>query len=219
MCNGNCVTVMLKIATDPINLPRPLPRRIAAVRDWSVTYVLLLRLQPLIQSLFNAMARTKQTAKKTGPASGAAGAKRTAPSGGKSPRKGLSHKSIKDAKVQHQQNPQQKNKRHRYRPGTVALREIRRYQKSTELLIRKLPFYRLVRELAQDMRINIPGKYSSMPRFATGAIGALQEASEAYLVGLFEDTLLCCIHAKRVTILPKDIQLARRLRGEKDKEK
>ena len=106
----------------------------------------------------------------------------------------------------------------------MALREIRRYQKSTELLIRKLPFQRLVREIAQDFKRDL--------RFQYVAIGALQvkiilypyhssicyliqEASEAYLVGLFEDTNLCAIHAKRVTIMPMDLQLARRLRGER----
>ena len=88
----------------------------------------------------------------------------------------------------------------RYRPGTVALREIRRYQKSTELLIRKLPFNRLVREIAQDFKTNL--------RFQAQAILALQEVAEAYLVGLFDDINLCGIHAKRVTIMPKDIQLA-----------
>ncbi|XP_038155715.1 histone H3-like [Cyprinodon tularosa] len=98
-------------------------------------------------------------------------------------------------------------KPHRYRPGTVALREIRRYQKSTELLIRKLPFQRLVREIAQDFKTDL--------RFQSSTVMALQEASEAYLVGLFEDTNLCAIHAKRVTIMPKDIQLARRIRGER----
>jgi len=91
--------------------------------------------------------------------------------------------------------------------GTVALREIRRYQKSTELLIRKLPFQRLVREIAQDFKSDL--------RFQSSAIGALQESVEAYLVSLFEDTNLCAIHAKRVTIQSKDIQLARRLRGER----
>ena len=96
---------------------------------------------------------------------------------------------------------------HRYRPGTVALHEIRKYQKSTELLIRKLPFQRLVREIAQDFKTDL--------RFQSSAILALQEASEAYLVGLFEDTNLCAIHAKRVTIMPKDVQLARRIRGER----
>ena len=94
-----------------------------------------------------------------------------------------------------------------YRPGTVALREIRRYQKSTELLIRKLPFQRLVREIAQEFKTDL--------RFQGSAVLALQEAAEAYLVGLFEDTNLCAIHAKRVTIMPKDIQLARRIRGER----
>ncbi|KAD5507498.1 hypothetical protein E3N88_15201 [Mikania micrantha] len=98
-------------------------------------------------------------------------------------------------------------KPHRYRPGTVALREIRKYQKSTELLIRKLPFQRLVREIAQDFKTDL--------RFQSHAVLALQEAAEAYLVGLFEDTNLCAIHAKRVTIMPKDIQLARRIRGER----
>ncbi|KXZ46674.1 hypothetical protein GPECTOR_41g638 [Gonium pectorale] len=98
-------------------------------------------------------------------------------------------------------------KPHRYRPGTVALREIRKYQKSTELLIRKLPFQRLVREIAQDFKTDL--------RFQSQAVLALQEAAEAYLVGLFEDTNLCAIHAKRVTIMPKDIQLARRIRGER----
>ncbi|KAI0676282.1 hypothetical protein C8Q78DRAFT_8510 [Trametes maxima] len=88
-------------------------------------------------------------------------------------------------------------KPHRFRPGTVALREIRRYQKSTELLIRKLPFQRLVREIAQDFKTDL--------RFQSSAVMALQEASEAYLVSLFEDTNLAAIHAKRVTIQPKDL--------------
>jgi histone H3 len=96
---------------------------------------------------------------------------------------------------------------HRYRPGTVALREIRKYQKSTDLLIRKMPFQRLVREVAQDIRRDL--------RFQSSAVQALQEASEAYLVGLFEDANLCAIHARRVTIMPKDMQLARRIRGER----
>ncbi|XP_071714245.1 histone H3.3-like [Rutidosis leptorrhynchoides] len=95
-------------------------------------------------------------------------------------------------------------KPHRYRPGTVALRK---FQKSTGLLIRKLPFQRLVREIAQDFKTDL--------RFQSHAVLALQEAAEAYLVGLFEDTNLCAIHTKRVTIMPKDIQLARRIRGER----
>ena len=98
-------------------------------------------------------------------------------------------------------------KRHRYRPSTVALREIHWYQKLTKLLIRRLPFQRLVREIAQDMkgRLNV----------ASWAILALQEAAEAYLIGLFEDTNLCAIHAKCITIMPKDIQLTRHIRGER----
>jgi len=98
-------------------------------------------------------------------------------------------------------------KRHRYRPGTVALREIRRYQKSTELLIRKLPFQRLVKEIAATLKEDL--------RFQAAAIMALQEASEAYLVALFEDTNLCAIHAKRVTIKDIDMRLALRIRGGK----
>jgi histone H3 len=136
-----------------------------------------------------AMARTKQTARKS--------------TGGKAPRKQL---AVKAARKSAPATGGVK-KPHRYRPGTVALREIRRYQKSTELLIRKLPFQRLVREIAQDFKTDL--------RFQSSAIGALQEAAEAYLVSLFEDTNLAAIHAKRVTIQPKDIQLARRLRGER----
>ena len=98
-------------------------------------------------------------------------------------------------------------KPHRYRPRTVTLHEIRRYQGSTKLLIRKMPFQRLVREIMQDFKTDL--------RFQSAAIMALQEASEAYLVGLFEDSNLCAIHAKRVTIMPKDIQLARRICGER----
>ena len=140
------------------------------------------------------MARTKSTARKcTG-------------TGGKAPRKQLlatkaARKSAPTATAGGVKKP------HRYRPGTVALREIRRFQKSTDLLIRKAPFQRLVREIAQDMKRDV--------RFQSTAVLALQEASEAYLVGLFEDTNLCAIHAKRVTIMPKDIQLARRIRGER----
>ena len=143
------------------------------------------------------------------------------PGSGKAPRKppqakapskkmkGISKATItKGKKLPVSQQGQQK-KPHRYQPGTVALREIRRYQKSTELLIRKLPFQRLVWELAQDL-----GKMNA--RFQSGAIMALQEASEAYLVGLLEDANLCAVHAKRVTIMPKDIQLAHRTRGERN---
>lgn len=95
-------------------------------------------------------------------------------------------------------------KPHRFKPGTVALREIRKYQRSTEFLIRRLPFQRLVREFAQDAKTDF--------RFQAAALEALQEAAEAYLVGVFEDTNWCAIHAKRVTIQPKDMLLAKRLR-------
>ena len=94
----------------------------------------------------------------------------------------------------------------RFRPVVMALREIRHYQKFSMLLIRKLLLQRLVREIAQDFKSDL--------RFQAVAILCLQEATEAYLVGLFEDTNLCAIHAKRVTIMPRDLQLARRIRGE-----
>ena len=93
----------------------------------------------------------------------------------------------------------------RFRPGTVAIREIRRYQKSTELLIKKLPFQRLVKEIAQNFKSDL--------RFQASAVIALQEATESYIVNLFQDTNLCAIHARRVTIMPKDMQLAKRIRG------
>ena len=98
-------------------------------------------------------------------------------------------------------------RKRRYRLGTLALREIRHYQKKTNLLIRKAPFARLVREIAQREMQDL--------RFQNSAIGALQEAAEAYLVGLFEDTNLCAIHAKQITIMPRDVQLARRIHGER----
>ena len=135
------------------------------------------------------MARTKQTARKS--------------TGGKAPRKQLAQKAARKSAP----STGGVKRSYRFRPGTVALREIRKYQKSTELLIRKLPFQRLVREVAQD--------FKSTLRFQSHAIMALHQASEAYLVSLFEDTNLCAIHAKRVTIFPKDIQLARRIRGER----
>jgi len=92
------------------------------------------------------------------------------------------------------------------RPGERALKEIRAYQASTDLLIRRLPFARLVREIQMS--------FTRTPyRWQSTAMLALQEAAEAHLVGLFEDCNLCAIHAKRVTIMPKDMQLARRIRG------
>ena len=94
----------------------------------------------------------------------------------------------------------------RYRPGTQALRQIRRYQKTTDLLIKKLPFARLVKEILLS--------YKENARMQVTAIHALQEASEAYLIGLFSDTLACAIHARRVTITIQDIKLAKKIRGE-----
>ncbi len=99
-------------------------------------------------------------------------------------------------------------KPHRYHPGTVALREIRRFQKTTELLIRKAPFQRVVREIAQKMFPNEDLRFQSL------AVLALHEASEAYMVGMFDNTNLAALHAKRVTIMPRDILLAQHLRGE-----
>ncbi|XP_066574385.1 histone H3-like centromeric protein A isoform X2 [Amia ocellicauda] len=96
-------------------------------------------------------------------------------------------------------------RRRRFRPGTRALMEIRRYQKSTELLLRKGPFSRVVREVCQMFRVDL--KWQAI------ALSALQEAAEAFLVRLFQDAYLCTIHAKRVTLFPRDIQLARRIRG------
>ena len=135
------------------------------------------------------MARTKQTARIS--------------AGGKAPRKQLATKAARKSAPA----TGGVKKPHRYRPGTVALRDIRRYQKSTDLLIPKIPFQRVVREIVKSWLIEI--------RFQESAILALQEAAEAYMIGLFEDTNLCAIHAKRVTVMPKDIQLARRIRGER----
>ncbi|CAM5105357.1 unnamed protein product [Natator depressus] len=97
--------------------------------------------------------------------------------------------------------------RRRYRPGQRALLEIRKFQKSTNLLISKLPFSRVVREICLMYTRGVDFRWQAM------ALLALQEAAEAFLVRLLEDSYLCSIHAKRVTLFPKDIQLARRIRG------
>eukprot|EP00804_Cyclotella_cryptica_P013287 CCRYP_018645-RA/>CCRYP_018645-RA protein AED:0.08 eAED:0.07 QI:0/-1/0/1/-1/0/1/0/134 len=133
------------------------------------------------------MARTKQTARKS--------------TGGKAPRKQLATKAARKSAPA----AGGCKKPHRYRPGTVALREIRKYQKSTDLLIRKLPFQRFLREVTQDFRGDM--------RYTATSLAASQEASEAYLIGLMEDTNLCAIHARRVTIMPKDMQLSGELKG------
>ncbi|THH19860.1 hypothetical protein EW146_g1405 [Bondarzewia mesenterica] len=109
--------------------------------------------------------------------------------------------------------PATERRKKRFRPGTVALREIRKYQKNTDLLIRKLPFARVVREIALDMMTDTQQYSDRGLMWQSSALLALQEATEAFLVHLFEDANLCAIHAKRVTIMPRDIQLARRIRG------
>ena len=136
------------------------------------------------------MARTKQTARKS--------------TGGKAPRKQLASKVARKSAPA---SGSSLKKPHRFRPGTVALREIRKYQKTTNLLLRKQPFQRLVREVAADFKSDL--------RFQATAVAALQEACEAHMVGLFEDTNLCAVHARRVTIMPRDMQLARRIRGDR----
>ena len=122
------------------------------------------------------------------------------PVAGKSPRKKLLTKAARKMMA-----PQRRKLR--YGPGTVALQQIRRYQKTTDLLIRKLPFYRLVKEILQSFGMNY--------RMTPGTVNALQEPAEAYLVGLFKDSNLCAIHAKRITIMSKDIQLTHCIRGER----
>ena len=142
------------------------------------------------------MARTKQTARHS--------------TGGKAPRFQLATKAARRSAPA----SGGVKKPHRYCPGTVALREICRYQKSTDLLIRKVPFQRLAREVLQDL--NKPGSYPrfNATRFQATSLLAIQESVEAFSIGMFEDINLCAIHARRVTIMPKDMQLALRIRGE-----
>ncbi|KJP86329.1 hypothetical protein AK88_04048 [Plasmodium fragile] len=97
---------------------------------------------------------------------------------------------------------------HRYRPGVLALKEIRAYQATTQLLIPKIPFVRVVKEITRLFELP-----NEQLRYTPEALLALQTASEAYLVSLFEDAYLCSLHANRVTLMPKDIHLARRIRG------
>ena len=137
------------------------------------------------------------------------------PKGRKTPSSGSiryvpSDKDIREARVAGHlyADDSRKKGKNRFRPGHLALNEIRHYQKKVNLLIRKLPFQRLVREIAQQFSMTLRSRSST--------ITALQEASDAYLIHLFEDTNLCTIHAKHVTIMPKDIQLARCIRGERN---
>jgi histone H3 len=129
------------------------------------------------------MSRTKQTAK-SAPAAKKVGSKKT-----KAPRA-----------------PGMKKSR-RFRPGTVALRQIRKFQKGTNTLIRKAPFQRMVREVANTQKDGL--------RWQSAAVAAMQEATESYVIGLLSDSNLCALHARRVTVMPRDIHLARRLRGER----
>ena len=149
------------------------------------------------------MARTKSTARKCD-------------ANGNPPRKLLALRAAKKttAKIQKQLGlgPLPAKKPRRYRPGTVAIREIRRYQRSTDNVIRRLPFQRLVREISRELLGTSGGREY---RYQANALLALQEAAEAYLVELFYWTNEIAIHCKRVTILPRDMMLACRIRGER----
>ena len=132
--------------------------------------------------------------------------------GGKQPRKHISHKILRKG-ITHTGGIK---KPHRYRPGMVALREIRWYQRSTENVIKRTPFQKLIKEISQEYRIHPdgPGTPSVHVHFQSTAIAALQEAAENFIVGLFLDINLLDIHARHVTIMPRDIQLALHIRGD-----
>ena len=132
--------------------------------------------------------------------------------GGKQPRKHISHKVLRKGI----NLTEGIKKPHRYRPGMLALREIRRYQRSTENLIKRTPFQKLIREISQEYCIcpDGPGTPSVQVHFQSTAIAALQEAAENFTVGLFEYINLLAIHARHVTIMPRDIQLALHIRGD-----
>lgn len=134
------------------------------------------------------MARTKQTARKS--------------TGGKAPRKQLSTKAAR--KTASMGNSEAAKRPTRFRPGSVALKEIRKYQKSTECLIRKLPFTRFVRDIAS--------KFKADARFGSSALACLQEALENFLTTLFEEAYRCAIHAKRVTLFSKDVTLVMKIK-------
>ena len=163
------------------------------------------------------MARTKnQNPKNQNPGRVAGKSLRKAP--GKSNRPNGGKTSVKRARHTGKTTGGVK-KPHRYKPGTVALREIRRYQRSTDLLLRKAPFARLVREIMQNVltKLHLQKLPAADARITAEAMEALQEASEAYLTALFQDVNLCCIHAKRVTINVTDVTLATKLRGDKER--
>lgn len=121
-------------------------------------------------------------------------------------RKAASPKRMSKSPVSSSAIPARSPTKRRYRPGERALKEIRYYQRNTDLMIRRLPFARLVKEVQTYF-------YRKEFRWQAAALLALQEAAEAHLVSLFEDAYLCSIHAKRVTLMVKDLQLARRIRG------
>jgi len=151
---------------------------------------------PLKSPKIAPMTKAKMTARKS--------------TGGKAPRKLLATKAPRKShggKAPRTPGTPRTPGKRRYRPGTRALMEIRRYQRNTDLLIPKMPFSRVIREIAQSL-----GSTKDL-RFQSTAIMCLQEAAEAFLVTLFEDSVLCAIHAKRVTLMPKDMDLARRIRG------
>ncbi|KAK4415854.1 histone H3-like centromeric protein HTR12 [Sesamum alatum] len=151
------------------------------------------------------MARTKQTARKSTRRRPSAAAVPSTSTPQSSPRRSPRVPRTAPPSEKDGEAPQAHKKR-RNRPGTVALREIRKYQKSCNLLIPAAPFIRTVREISFQ--------YSpSIARWQAEALVALQEAAEDYIVQLFEEAMLCAIHAKRVTLMKKDFELARRIGG------
>ena len=130
-------------------------------------------------------------------------AKQTAVKKGKAAKRALGQKKAKKSAS----GSSGMKKSFRWRPGTVALREVRRLQKSTDSLIAKAPFSRLVREVAESHKAGL--------RFQASAVAALQEATEAFIVSLLSDSNVVALHANRVTAMPRDLQLVRRLRGER----
>lgn len=134
------------------------------------------------------MARTKQTARKS--------------TTGKAPRKQLKTKAGRKTSESRPAPTMSagKKKINRYhKPGVMALKEIYRYQKSTDLLIKKMPFRRVIRELAREINPEL--------RFRSVALQTIQECAENFLVKLCEDSKLVAIHAKRVTMMAKDLLL------------
>lgn len=131
------------------------------------------------------MARVKQLEVKTG---------------GKRPAKTISSKATKQITSSLSQG------KAKFKPGSIALREIRKYQKSSNLLIKKRPFQRFLRQLVT---------FDSQIRFQSAALVIFQEASENFLTGLLEDAYRCAVHAKRVTLLPRDVVLIYKIKYSK----